>query len=184
MQLVARDRPACYHYIQVACNSRPNGQQPNVAHSRTHSSKRLKRRRQHGLASNVSFQPTFFGLSPRRRRRERCPHTTRPRSRSGRPMGPVIDARFPPPSCFFEKPQFSACAATTSFRARAPMPKKPRARPSLADRFCEAIKELTAERQLAPARHAFKPARTNRSQPSRAPIPEPARPCRCRSTTT
>jgi hypothetical protein len=27
------------------------------------------------------------------------------------------------------------------------MPKKPRARPSLADRFCEAIKELTAERQ-------------------------------------
>ena len=29
----------------------------------------------------------------------------------------------------------------------APMPKKPRARPSLADRFCEAIKELTADRQ-------------------------------------
>ena len=28
-----------------------------------------------------------------------------------------------------------------------PMPKKPRARSSLADRFCEAIKELTAERQ-------------------------------------
>jgi hypothetical protein len=27
------------------------------------------------------------------------------------------------------------------------MPKKPSARPSLADRFCEAIKELTAERQ-------------------------------------
>ena len=27
------------------------------------------------------------------------------------------------------------------------MPKKPRARPSLPDRFCEAIKELTAERQ-------------------------------------
>ena len=27
------------------------------------------------------------------------------------------------------------------------MPKKLRARPSLADRFCEAIKELTAERQ-------------------------------------
>jgi hypothetical protein len=27
------------------------------------------------------------------------------------------------------------------------MPKKPRARPSLSDRFCEAIKELTAERQ-------------------------------------
>ena len=27
------------------------------------------------------------------------------------------------------------------------MPKKPRARPSLADRFCEAIKELTTERQ-------------------------------------
>ena len=27
------------------------------------------------------------------------------------------------------------------------MPTKPRARPSLADRFCEAIKELTAERQ-------------------------------------
>jgi hypothetical protein len=27
------------------------------------------------------------------------------------------------------------------------MPKKPRARPSLADRFCEAIKELTAERK-------------------------------------
>jgi hypothetical protein len=90
MQLVARDRPACYHYIQVACNSRPNGQQPNVAHSRTHSSKRLKRRRQHGLASNFSFQPAFFGLSPRRRRRERCPHATRPRSRSGRPVGARI----------------------------------------------------------------------------------------------
>jgi hypothetical protein len=27
------------------------------------------------------------------------------------------------------------------------MPKKPRTRPSLPDRFCEAIKELTAERQ-------------------------------------
>ena len=34
-----------------------------------------------------------------------------------------------------------------AFSLIAPMPTKPRARPSLADRFCDAIKELTAERQ-------------------------------------
>jgi hypothetical protein len=34
-----------------------------------------------------------------------------------------------------------------AFSLIAPMPKKPRALSNLADRFCEAIKELTAERQ-------------------------------------
>jgi hypothetical protein len=69
-------------------NSRPNGQQPNAAHSQRHSSKGLKKRRQHGFASNVSFHLAFFGLSPRRQRRETWPHARRPRIRSASPSGP------------------------------------------------------------------------------------------------
>ena len=42
----------------------------------------------------------------------------------------------------------------------------------------------TTSPKRANARPGVKPARTNRSQTSRAPIPEPARPCHCRSTTT
>ena len=38
-----------------------NGQQPIATHARMNSSKGLKKQRRHGLASSVSFQPTFGG---------------------------------------------------------------------------------------------------------------------------
>ena len=61
-----------------------NGQQPIATHARMSSSKGLEKRRQHGPANSVAFQPVFRGAWPRMRRRERRPRTIWRRSRSGR----------------------------------------------------------------------------------------------------
>ena len=70
MRFVVGDRLATLRYVQSLWNAHPNGQQPFASHARMSLRKGLEKRRQHGLASSVSFQQIFGGASPRRRRRE------------------------------------------------------------------------------------------------------------------
>jgi hypothetical protein len=69
--------------LNAAWNGLPSGQQPSAAHARMSSSKGLEKRRQHGLASSVSFQQAFGGPSPRKQRRERRLRTSWQRSSCG-----------------------------------------------------------------------------------------------------
>jgi hypothetical protein len=82
MRFVARDRLASRRYVRPWKSLR-NGQQSIATRARMNSSKGLEKRRQHGLASSVSFRQAFGGVSPRRPRRERRPRTSWRRSSSG-----------------------------------------------------------------------------------------------------
>jgi hypothetical protein len=72
----------CVATFECPWKSLRNGQQPIATHARMSSSKGLEKRRQHGLASSVSFQPPFGGAWPRRPRREKRQRTSWRRSRS------------------------------------------------------------------------------------------------------
>jgi hypothetical protein len=85
MRFVSSDRLGEHRYVQSLWNAHPNGQQPFASHARMSLRKGLEKRRQHGPASSVSFQPSFGGASPRRRRREGRPRTSWRRSKSGVP---------------------------------------------------------------------------------------------------